>query len=614
VAQRLIAPLRGALIVLAAILAVSVAAALGFAAAADAGRLRGVLVRLIAGQVGRPVEVAGSLEAHLLSRHPRITATHVTVGNPAWVAPGRTAEIGELSLVAAWPGFRRPFGVTSVTLRSATLHLMRDAAGHANWQWINPDENPGATDFTIVRRVSIETAHVNLDDERRHLKFDGTVSADNDPGSEAPLRIRGEGRLNGRAASFEITGDALDRASHELPYHFSFIERSGGSQISGKGLLPHPFDFDLINTGFEASGPDLKDLYYLVGVTLIDTGAYHLSGSLERRGDLSKFSDLSIASGQSDARGTLSIDSSGERPLLDVDLNSQVLRTADLGARAAGRPSAGEALMLSDAQLNPQTLRRADARISFHAGRVEVGRLSLEAVSAKGTVDHGVLTLAPLLGSVLRGKFQAHLTLDAKRDPPAADADIKIENLQLGDIPRKAPGAAPLDGPLDARIKIAGRGSSIHQVAASGNGTVTAVVPQGTIRDSLVELTGIDLRGLGLLLAKDQREVTLRCAVGSFAERAGILSTQRLIADTDPVLITGEGKLDLESEELDFLLRGNPKTPRFFRLRGPVHVKGTLLEPAFGIEPRRLQVIDPGHAKDEDCPALIAAAADAPSA
>jgi uncharacterized protein involved in outer membrane biogenesis len=606
--QGLIVPLQRALIVLAAILAVSVAGVLGFAAAADAGLLRGAFVRLIAKQVGRPVEVAGSLEAHLLSRYPRITATRVTVGNPAWVAPGRTAEIGELSLVAAWPGFRRPFGVTSVTLRSATLYLMRDAAGHANWQWTNPDEKRRATDFTIARHVSIDNAHVSLDDERRHVKFDGTVSADNNPASEAPVRIRGEGRLNGRAASFEITGDALAGASHELPYHFSFIERSGGSQIAGKGFLPHPFDLGLIDTAFEASGPDLKDLYFLVGVSLIDTGGYQLSGSLKRRGDLSEFSGLSITSGQSDARGTLSIDSSRERPLLDVDLKSQLLRTADFGARAAGRASAGEALMLSDARLNPETLRRADARISFRAARVEVGRLWLDAVSAKATVDHGMLTVAPLLGDVLRGKFQAHLTLDAKRDPPAAGAEIRIEKLQLGDIPRKASGAAPLEGPLDAHIKVAGRGSSIHQVAASGNGAITAVVPQGTIRDSLAELTGIDLRGLGLLLAKDQRETTLRCAVASFTERDGTLSVQRLIADTKPVLITGEGRLDLKSEELDFLLRGHPKSPRFFRFRAPVHVKGTLLKPALGIEASRLQVIDPGNAKDEDCAALIGSA------
>jgi hypothetical protein len=128
------------------------------------------------------------------------------------------------------------------------------------------------------------------------------------------------------------------------------------------------------------------------------------------------------------------------------------------------------------------------------------------------------------------------------------------------------------------------------------------------IRDSLAELTGIGLRGLGLLLAKDERETTLRCAAASFTERDGTLSAQRLIVDTKPVLISGEGRLDLKSEELDFLLSGHPKSPRFFRFRAPVHVKGTLLKPAFGIEARRLQVIDPGNAKDEDCAALIGSA------
>ena len=607
-AQGLILWLRRALIVLAAILAVSVAAALGFAAAADAGLLRGALVRLIAGQVGRPIEVAGSLEAHLLSRYPRITAERVIIGNPGWVEPGRTAEIGELSLVATWPRLGRPLGVTSVTLRSATLYLMRNAAGHANWQWTNPDERSGAPLVPILRIVSIDNAHVILDDEHRHLKFEGTVSAEGSSASDAALRIRGEGQLNGRAASFEITGDALAGASHELPYHFSFTERSGDSQLSGKGLLPRPFDFDLIDTAFDASGPDLRDLYFMVGVSLIHTGSYRLSGNLERHGTLTKFGDLSIASGQSDARGTLSIDSSGERPRLDVDLKSQVLRTADLGERVAvGAADVPAPLMLSDAPLSLEALRRSDARLTFRAGRVDAGRLSLDKVSAKGTLEHGLLTVAPLLAGILGGNLEAHVTLDARRDPPAVDADLKIEKLQLAGIHPKNSGAAAIEGPLDAHIKITGHGSSIHQVAASGNGTVTVVMPQGAIRDSLAELTGIDLRGLGLLLSKDRHDAPLRCAVGSFTERDGTLSAQTLIADTERVLITGEGSLDLKSEQLNFLLRGYPKSPRFFRFRSPVHVQGTLVKPAFGIEARSLQVIDPGRAKDVDCAALIAA-------
>ncbi len=88
---------------------------------------------------------------------------------------------------------------------------------------------------------------------------------------------------------------------------------------------------------FEANGPDLKDLYFLVGVRLIDTGIYRLTGKLERDGVQFKFSDLSGHSGESDVRGSVSIDSTGARPKLDIDLTAGALRMIDLGARAAGR-------------------------------------------------------------------------------------------------------------------------------------------------------------------------------------------------------------------------------------------------------------------------------------
>jgi len=84
--------------------------------------------------------------------------------------------------------------------------------------------------------------------------------------------------------------------------------------------------------------------------------------------------------------------------------------------------------------------------------------------------------------------------------------------LQLADIHRKDSGAHP------SRVRSTpGSRSRPRQLdspgPASGNGSLTAVMPQGAIRDSLAELTGIDLRGLGLLLSKDQHDTPLRCAV-----------------------------------------------------------------------------------------------------
>ncbi len=135
-------------------------------------------------------------------------------------------------------------------------------------------------------------------------------------------------------------------------------------------------------------------------------------------------------------------------------------------------------------------------------------------------------------------------------------------------------------------------------------------VSQGAVRESLAELTGIDLRGLGLLLTRNKRDTPLRCAIGSFKAHAGTLTTQELILDTDPILITGEGDLHFDSETLDLEIRGRPKSLRLFRLRAPILIQGSLAHPSIKIKASQstLVVVDPGKAQDADCAALLAEA------
>ena len=586
----------------------------GLAGALDAGYFREPLIRMLAARAGRQINVGGALEAHFFSLHPRLVAARVTIFNPPWMPSGVTAEIERMSLVFRIPPIGHAFGIVSLDMEAATFHLVRDSMGRANWQMTAPDKN-NSGDLPILRVLSIPNAHCSLDDDLRHLKFDGTVSAEDDSamGGLPSLRLAGTGQLNGREASFEITGDSLASASHKRPYHFAFDERSSGTRLTGQGYLPRPFDFDLLDTSFDAAGANLKDLYFLTGVTLVNTGIYRLSGKLARRGTHSTFSDLALSSGQSDVQGTVSIDSSSGRPKLVIDLNSKNLRMSDLGERAAGRISKSETkapLLLSEAMLDPGTIRRGDAVLTFRAHRIDLGRVALQEISAKATIDHGILTVAPLSADVLEGKLVAHVRLDARPEVPAADVNLKITDLQLGHFDRKDSGQPPVEGLLQVQVMITGQGRSIHQVAASANGTVTAVLPHGAIRAALAELTGVDLRGLGLMVSKSTEETPVRCGVAQFEAREGTLTAQTLVVDTVPVLITGEGVIHLDSEALDLALRGHPKSVRFLRLRSTVSVRGTLAHPSVDILAGKsvLVLIDPGRAKDADCTALLAAA------
>ncbi|MDB6086086.1 MAG: AsmA family protein [Gammaproteobacteria bacterium] len=615
----------------AATLTLLIAAVAIFAVAIDAGYFREPLLRYVAVLAERRIEVGGALDLHVLSFHPKLVAERVSIGNPPWVRPGMTADIGKLTLAIELPWFGRPLSIHNLQIEAATLHLLRDSAGYANWQWTDPDTGTGTN--LLIHSLSMRTAHVELDDARRHVHFTGTVSIHEVGGAAAPppLRIEGSGQLNGRPAIFGVSSDPLATASRTKPYRFAFDERSSGSRLTGSGSLLQPFDFDVIDTTFEASGADLKDLYFLAGVTLVNTGSYHLSGTLARRGSRSTFSRLVATSGASDMHGTVSIESSSGRPQIEADLNSQLLRLADLGARAAGRDSevSGPPLLLSDAMFNPAATRRGDGLVNFHARRVEVGRVPLLTVAAKMTIDRGIVVVAPVSARVLDGKLTAHVRVDATTDDPAAEVDLQIGALQLGQLVQKASTQPPIDGSTRARVAIKGHGRSLHQVAASANGTVTAVLSRGTIRTSLAELTGLDLRGLGLLLTKSEQETGVRCGVASFRAHDGTLEAQNLVIDTEPVLITGDGNIHLDSEALDLTLRGRPKGLRLARLRAPVVVHGTLLHPSIGIKAANvaaqtaaavalgvaltplasiLAFVDPGLAKDADCAALVATA------
>ena len=612
----------------AALFALAVIVLAGLSAALDAGYLRVPFIRFLSSHAGRPIQFDGRLETHIWSPHPRVIAEKVTIYNPPWTAPGIAARVDKITVVFHWPhAGDSSIGIQRLEAEGATLTLIRDSKGHANWQTSDPDAGQESR-LPLIRSLSMGGV-LDLEDGLRHLRFKGKFSAEDLSGAgyPPPLRIAGQGELNGRTASFEIIGDPLAAASHQRPYAFKFSERSSGSVLAGTGSLGRSFDFNVIDARFSASGEDLLDLYFLTGVSLVNTGAYHLSGEVARRGTHTEFRDLVVKSGASDVLAKVSIESSSGRAKFEANLTSQVIRTTDLGAGAAGRerdPDAGK-LLLSNAMLSPSAVRHGDWRVHYHARRVDVGRVSLQELSAKMTIDRGILVIDRLSAGVLGGKLDAHLRLDATTDDPAAEVDLRFTDLQVAQFVRKDAAPPPFEGSLRARANVTGRGRSFHEVAASANGPVTAVLTHGAIRASLAELTGIDLRALGLMLAKSKETTGIRCLVAGFQAHDGTLEARSLVIDTDPVLITGEGQLHFDTESLDFALRGRPKGLRLLRLRAPVLVRGTLVHPQVSIQARNavaqtagalalgaaltpfaavLAFVDPGLAKDADCASL----------
>ena len=168
----------------------------------------------------------------------------------------------------------------------------------------------------------------------------------------------------------------------------------------------------------------------------------------------------------------------------------------------------------------------------------------------------------------------------------------------------------------------------MHAFASTADGTLSIVVPHGEIEQAFAEFAGIDVvRGLGLIMKKNQKQTAVRCGVADFAAHDGIAKVRQVVFDTTPVIITGLGDINMRDERIHLQLNGAPKKFRFAVLRTPIELKGTLRHPAVGVKGSKLLAqgalatvlgaigtplaavaafVDPGLNKSADCRALLA--------
>jgi hypothetical protein len=420
--------------------------------------------------------------------------------------------------------------------------------------------------------------------------------------------MEGSGTLNQHAVTFQLKGDALPTAASDKPYFFDFDEHSSGSHFVAHGVLPRGFDLRAVDASFEANGADLRDLYYLAGVSLPNTGAFRLRGRMARRGNETLFDDLKVVSGQSDVQGRVSLDTQKNgRTLVHVDLNSALMRLADVGLRAAGRDPHPDAppKLFSDVQLITPATRRADATGNYSARRLLLARVEVSDLSVPFTIERGLLKAPEVTGQILGGRFVLRIDTDANQRPARSRIEMTLKDLQLAQMPHKAE-PPPYEGALLMEIHAHGRGNSLHALAAAADGRLNAQVLRGTLRASLAELAGIDLRGLGLTLTGSRREVPVSCAAADFEIHSGVMHASRLFINSESVFISGDGRVFLDPETLDIKLHGEPKKLRILRVKAPVMVQGTLLQPKFGNDAAdsRMRLVDRGTPRNADCTVL----------
>ena len=618
----------------------------------DWGALRGPIARYASAKLNRPVAIQ-QLDVDIWSLTPTVTITGVTVGNPPWEKRKNMLELerARVQLKALYL-LRGEIVLPLVSIDKPKFYAHRAADGHANWEFASrtgkpKQESAEPMDLPVIQRFMVNDGQLEIYDEIRKLRFDGKVQAKERSTHDVakPFRMEGKGELNEKPFALQVAGGPLINLDPHEAYAFNASLQAADIKLDADAKLPKPFDMAKIIATLRLSGQDLADLYYITNLALPNTPPYKLQATVERDNTDVKLTKIAGQVGGSDLRGSIFIATGGKRPSMRGDLASDVLNFSDLAAplgtkvsRKQGTlddakkpPPPASTPLLPDAKLQVNRVRAMDADVKYAAKAVNAGKLPLKRVSFHIQLNDGVLNIAPFAMEFPQGKMTGVARIDARKDVPQTELDMRLTDLRLDQFAAKKPDAQPpFVGVMQARAKLQGVGDSVHNVAGSSDGTITFVVPQGEVRAAFAELTGINVaRGLGLLLAKDQEKADLRCGVADFKVEDGVMHAKNVVFDTEDVLITGRGEVRLKPEELDLELKGQPKEVRFMRLRTPIKVGGHLRKPSVGIDAGKtakqtgiaaalgalvaplaavVAFVDPGLAEDVDCAALFAEA------
>ena len=601
----------------------------------------------------RKVQI-GRFSAHLLRRSPTVIVENLQIADPSWASKEQMANIGHIrTAIDLLPLFGGHLVLSTLEIDGARLDLIRDRQGRASWDFNAAAENPKSAlpskpagkppRLPAVRLFTLRGGSLKIEDALHKLRFDGRVDVNENVAHPElqPLRVTGKGELNGEPFDLTFQGSALFNLRLDRPYSFNTEVRAGPMVASAQGAIDRPFDLAHFGVDLNVRGQNLAGLYYLTGLALPFTPPFEFTARMRNDNGQFNVRDIRARVGKSDLQGELGVDSTGVKPRLSANLLSHSFNIKDLaptfgagvanksGVASLQQPGAQGAShgALPDYKFQFDRLQSTDAQVMLRADSVQATGAPIKGITLGVKVQDGVVSLDPLEFTLPEGRMSGAVRIDSRHGAGLAAVDVRLQNVDLSQFKVAKLGSAPLAGTLLTRVELKGEGNSVHEILGSSDGTITAIIPHGSIRQALAELTGVDVaRGLGLLMTGSQKQSTIDCGIAAFRVQHGLARAEPLKLATDSVTISGSGSFNFQSETIDLVLRGQPKKLAPLRLRAPIVVGGTFAKPAIGVKPGGLLAqtgvaaalgavatpaaavlafVDPGLEKNTNCAALL---------
>ncbi len=556
----------------------------------------------------------------------------VEIANAQWGKAPHMLKVEQVDFdIRLWPLLKGDLVLPRLVLRKPELEIEVGDKEQLNWSM---GETPVATgaakalepdnryDTPLIGQLEITDGKLAYRDPKRKLELDGSVTtATGKAGDQPQAELSLKGKLEGQPLRVRfIGGSVLALRDTEQPYPLDLDIAFGATKLKAKGTVHDPFKWTGANVDLTLSGPNMSDIYPLLGIPGPPTPPYTITGKLEREPGVWKFVRSKWRVGESDLTGEVTIDERKKPEFLTAKLVSQKLVFEDLAPLIGLPPARKTNVSAKQAQtqqqleasgdlfpnvpLNIEKLRAMNMDVTLDAKKVIAPPwLPVQALAFRVLILNGVATVKPLTMSVFGGgTIQGELVMDARSDTPKVRANLQAGDIEFKNFFRESRYFDATQGKIQGRLALAGSGRSLAQVMGTANGHVALALGGGSVSSLMVSLAGLQIFDALILYVAGDNRIPIKCAMGRLNFQQGTVTFDRTLLDTQKSVLYVQGQASLTSQVVKAEVNAHRKGFDLLDLHGTVKVEGKLRNPQIGLGrvfPLPTPVI--GTAKDVAC-------------
>lgn len=569
---------------------------------------------------------------------PTIRVSGLAVDNTGWGEVDHLLAVRDLRFrVRLLPLLAGRIELPELTLQGASLAIERRADGEGNWSFssspgvataaeaVEPEQR---SEVPIVGRLRITDGKVMIRDAGRTLRLDGTIdTATGDAEGADRLQLALDGELAGRPLKAAFRGGSILMLRHgDEPYPVDLDISFGATRLAIDGTFLDPVAFEGAKIEMALEGPNLADVFPLLGIPAPPTPPYAVAGHLQRDGKIWRLADMSGRIGNSDIAGDMAVDYGRKTPMLTAKLVSGRLDFDDLAPLVGVPPETGggeaataeqklrqdrlerQGNLFPDTPIDAERLHAMDMDVSLSADQVHARDfLPVDRLSFRIRVQDGRAEADPLRFEVAGGRIEGEMALNARTAVPSADVDLRFEGLNLAAFFRGTEFYETMGGALQGRLYLLGSGRSLAELMATAGGNGALAMSGGAISGLLVEGAGLDLSEALILVVGDDAKVPIRCALTRIEVRAGWADIRRGVVDTTDSVLYFRGGASLRDQTMVLDIEADAKDFSLLDIDAPVHLEGEIRDPAISIgKGAPIPFLELGDGEDVPCDRLIA--------